>query len=290
MSEQAVESKNVFTYKPTSEGCCDIFMGSTDTEEVIRFPAEIDGLRVTGIGYCACQNCQNAKVVIIPEGVTRIHSFAFSGCQKLVRIHLPSTLERISTMDLFYNNSLSIITCRKDNPRTWQLDTDYLPPKKVIAIRSMDPGKEDETGTVGIYTELPCETDLEILYERKFFIRTERYAADKGAQALAEVKKSYELICETIQTYDVYSSDGVDPNDRDEKTETLDIKLENLVFSKDGVCSGIFYKDKSFEGILFFDGTSVGAVSYADRKLCGGHPLDFYINTYRHLILKKKQA
>ena len=130
MSEQAVESKNVFTYKPTSEGCCDIFMGSTDTEEVIRFPAEIDGLRVTGIGRRACRNCQNVTVVIIPEGVTSIDFSAFSGCQKLIRLHLPSTLKRINTRDLFYNNSLSIITCRKDKPRTWQLDTDYLPPKK----------------------------------------------------------------------------------------------------------------------------------------------------------------
>ena len=290
MSEQSNESKNKFKYRPTTEGCCDIFMESTDTEEIIKFPTEIDGLCVTGIGYQACKDCKNVKTVIVPEGVLRIHSFAFCDCPSLVRIHIPSTLtENRFTWALFYGNDVSLITCSKDIPHSWELESDRLPPKRVQAINGESAGKQGENGTVGIYTVWHLDdSEIKIVYQRNFLIRAEQYPADKANEALEAVQRSYKLICKTVKTYDVYSSDGVDPNDRDEFSEVIDIKLENLVFSEDGECCGVFYTDSSFKGIMFFDGSTIGEVTSFDRKLCYGHPLDFYINTSRSLTLIPK--
>lgn len=288
MSEQANESRNIFKYKPTTKGCCDIFMESTDTEKVIEFPSEIDGMRVTGIGYGACEDCKNVETVIVPEGVLRIRSFAFSHCPKLQRIHLPSTLEHVSTMDLFYRNEVALVTCDKGKPHDWWLNEDFLPAKKVAITNTAATRAEADTDTVNILTVYPYDADFEIVYQKYFYLRWQSYATEKAEAALAAAKESYELILETVCTYDVYSSDGVDPNDRDESTEVLDFSLENLVFSEEGTCCGIFCKDANFDGILFFDGKTMGTVSCGERKLCYGHPLDYYIHTGKTLILRKK--
>ena len=288
MSEQTNASRNVFTYKPTTEGCCDIFMGSTDTEETIKFPTEIDGLRVTGIGFQACKDCKNVKVVFVPEGVTRIKSFAFSGCTRLVRINLPTTLEEVNA-DILYDNDAFLVTCSKGKRPSWQIDESRFPPKSVL-ITGVGAGKDWGNGTVGIYTVSPIdETYCEILYQKKHFLRVAPYTATKAEAALAAVKQSYELTLKTVRTYDVYSSDGVDGNDRDESVENIDLGLENLVFSEDGTCLGVFYKNKNLDGILFLDGTTLGNVDCANRELCYGHPLDYYINTYQKLTLKKRE-
>ncbi len=288
MSEQTNGSKNIFTYRPTAEGCCDILMGSTDTEETIKFPTEIDGLRVTGIGFQACKDCKNVKVVFVPEGVTRIKFFAFSGCTRLVRINLPTTLERVNA-DILYDNDAFLVTCSKGKRPSFQIDESRFPPKSVL-ITGVGAGKDWGNGTVGIYTVSPFdETYCEILYQKKHFLRVAPYTATQAEAALAAVKQSYELTLKMVRTYDVYSSDGVDGNDRDESVENIDLGLENLVFSEDGTCLGVFYKDKSLGGILFLDGTTLGKVDCANRELCYGHPLDYYINTYQKLTLKKRE-
>ena len=288
MSEQTGESKNVFKYRPTEDGCCDIYMASTDTEETIKFPTEIDGLRVTGIGYQACKDCKNVKVVFVPEGVTRIKSFAFSGCTRLVRINLPTTLERVNA-DILYDNDAFLVTCSKGKRPSFQIDESRFPPKSVF-ITGVGAGKDWGNGTVGIYTVSPFdETYCEILYQKKHFLRVAPYTATQAEAALAAVKQSYELTLKTVRTYDVYSSDGVDGDDRDESVENIDLGLENLVFSEDGTCLGVFYKNKNLDGILFLDGTTLGKVDCANRELCYGHPLDYYINTYQKLTLKKRE-
>lgn len=288
MSEQTSESKNVFKYRPTEDGCCDIYMASTDTEETIKFPAEIDGLRVTAIGYEACRDCKNVKVVFIPEGVTRIKSFAFFGCKSLIRVNVPSTLEK-GVADIFYDSGASLLTCSKGKRPLCPIDESSLPKKNVL-VAGVGAGKDFGNGNVGIYTLSPFdETYFDILFQKDFYLRVGAYAADVAEAALAEVKQSYELTLKTVRTYDVYSSDGVDSNDRDEFVKTVELKLENLVFSQNGDCVGVFYKEQNLCGILFFDGTVLGKVNSMDRELCYGHPLDYYINTDQKLTLTKKK-
>ncbi len=64
----------------------------SDTDIVI--PAEIYGDPVVGIGDGAFSYSELTSVVI-PEGVTYIEEYAFSGCESLAWVSLPSTLESI---------------------------------------------------------------------------------------------------------------------------------------------------------------------------------------------------
>ena len=286
MSEQTNASKNIFKYNALSEGCCEVFMDSTDTEELIQFPSEIDGLRVTKIGYKACRNCKNVKTIVIPEGVYEIGWYAFYGCTSLIRIHLPSTLKKIDTQDIFYNNGACLITYNPELAYTWELDEHYLPKKNVVTVGVA--GKKDENGMIGLYTVNPLQNSHRILFQRDTFLHVKPYPIDEANELLEAITNSYKLVCKTDKTYDVYSSDGVSPDDHDEKIDVFEIKLENLLFSEDGVCRGIFYKDAQFSAILYFDGTTLGAATYSDRTLCYGHPLDFYINTFKKLTLQEK--
>ncbi|MBQ9736318.1 MAG: leucine-rich repeat protein [Clostridia bacterium] len=289
MSEQSGASKNRFSYTPTREGECEIFMASTDTEEVIVFPSEIDGLRVTALAYSACKTCRNVKTIIIPEGVTYIGMFAFWYCSKLEHIHLPSTLEEFDSNALSSYNGISLITCPKKNPLSPEVLADVTLPKSEKPTRiGEDAGKEYEDGTVGLYTVTPTyPDDCVALYEKSLTLTVTRYPKADAEAYLAKAK-GYELTMKTVRTYDVYSSDGVSPDDRDESGEELAMEGKNLVV-RDGECCGVIYTEKGLCGILFFDGTKAGiTTAFVDRTLCYGHPLDYYINTSRSLTLTKK--
>ncbi len=74
------------TYKITSIGTC------TDTELVI--PPTYEGIPVTAIDDMAFFNCDHLTSVIIPDTVTSIGRFAFSG-QSLVSISIPDGIQSI---------------------------------------------------------------------------------------------------------------------------------------------------------------------------------------------------
>ena len=193
MSEQTSESKNVFKYRPTEDGCCDIYMASTDTEETIKFPAEIDGLRVTAIGYEACKDCKNVKVVFIPEGVTRIKSFAFCGCKSLIRVHLPSTLEKGIT-EIFYNSGASLLTCSKGKRPLCPIDESRFPKKNVL-VAGVGAGKDFGNGNVGICTLSPFdETYFDILFQNTVDFRSAVLAAvsrvDNDGDTVVDIRGS----------------------------------------------------------------------------------------------------
>ena len=69
--------------------------GERDNEAItVEIPAEIAGYAVTEIGDKAFIN-QTAELgrVVIPEGVTAIGAKAFSGCDGIREVVLPSTLK-----------------------------------------------------------------------------------------------------------------------------------------------------------------------------------------------------
>ena len=72
-------------------------------------PSEIDGLPVTVIGSCRTASVigedEPIEEVIIPEGVTTIHRYAFNYCKNLRSVTLPSTLTTIEE-SAFQNCSL----------------------------------------------------------------------------------------------------------------------------------------------------------------------------------------
>jgi len=78
------------------------------TEVVI--PAEIDGIKVTSIGYTAFSQCENLTSVAIPDSVTNIESYAFHICSSLTSITIPDSVTSIG-MDAFSQcKSLTSIT------------------------------------------------------------------------------------------------------------------------------------------------------------------------------------
>ena len=71
----------------------------------ILIPAEIYGDPVVGIGDGAF-SYSDITSLVIPEGVTYIEEYAFSGCESLAWVSLPSTMETIGTAA--FNNCTSL--------------------------------------------------------------------------------------------------------------------------------------------------------------------------------------
>ena len=69
-------------------------------ETSVLFPTEVEGVKITGIANTAGDTPENYKIikeVVIPEGYTYIGNKAFSGCENLETISLPSTIREIGT-------------------------------------------------------------------------------------------------------------------------------------------------------------------------------------------------
>ena len=68
-------------------------------------PNEMDGYPVVGIEYGAF-SYSDVTSVVIPEGVTYIDTYVFSGCESLISVSLPSTMESIG--ERAFNNCTSL--------------------------------------------------------------------------------------------------------------------------------------------------------------------------------------
>lgn len=58
-----------------------------------NIPSEIDGVKVTSIGYKAFAGCMGLMRVTIPDSVTSIGNYAFRGCTSLMNITIPADVE-----------------------------------------------------------------------------------------------------------------------------------------------------------------------------------------------------
>lgn len=69
--------------------------GYTGSDASVVIPSEIDGKKVTEIGYQAFRNHATITDMTIPQGVTTVAESAFSGCSQLRNVSLPDSLEYI---------------------------------------------------------------------------------------------------------------------------------------------------------------------------------------------------
>lgn len=65
-----------FNYNPEREG----------VKEVV-IPSEVNGMKVTGLGFFGFQGCSNLKTITIPATVKRMHIDPFWGCNNLTDIY-----------------------------------------------------------------------------------------------------------------------------------------------------------------------------------------------------------
>lgn len=101
----AVEGGYIYFNKETGEITdCDTSVTSAN------IPAEIDGVAVTGIGYCAFYYCTSLTSVTIPDSVTSIGDSAFSSCKKLTSINIPDSVTSIEEHAFGYCISLTSVT------------------------------------------------------------------------------------------------------------------------------------------------------------------------------------
>ena len=80
----------VLTYTVNKDGTsCTIKACDTAAEGKLEIPEEIDGYKVTGIGYKAFYDCSSLTSINIPDGVTSIGDSAFSYCNALTSMTIP---------------------------------------------------------------------------------------------------------------------------------------------------------------------------------------------------------
>lgn len=113
-------SPDMFSYYETSrwdselgeyvkDSCKITGLTNPDIED-LNIPSEINGLKVTGIGYSAFENNDTLKSVIIPDTVTEIGNLAFYDCDSLESVVISDNLTYIDS-NVFNNcSSLESVT------------------------------------------------------------------------------------------------------------------------------------------------------------------------------------
>ena len=99
-----------FVYEEEENGITIIKYRGEDKEVVI--PDKINGTKVTAIGDSAFRNCENLTDITLPESVTSIGGFGFSGTG-LTSITIPKNVRSIGNGAFYGCNSLKSITIPK---------------------------------------------------------------------------------------------------------------------------------------------------------------------------------
>lgn len=99
--EIVYSNTNSFTYSDNPDGTITITGGVISDGDVV-IPAEIDGKKVTEIGFFAFSSFNNTtantiKTLVIPEGVKKLDWYAFNTCENLESVTLPESLEYIDS-------------------------------------------------------------------------------------------------------------------------------------------------------------------------------------------------
>ena len=84
----------------------------TDCDESVTsaiIPAEINGVKITGIGERAFYGCSGLTSIEIPEGVTSIGVSAFYGCSGLTSIEIPEGVTSIGSSAFYLCSGLTSI-------------------------------------------------------------------------------------------------------------------------------------------------------------------------------------
>ena len=98
-----------YEYQVLEDGTAEI-IGYYGSAKELNVPAELDGIRVTSIGYTAFYECTSLTSVTLPDGVTRIEESAFENCSALTSVTLPDSLTSIGRYAFSQCNLLTGVT------------------------------------------------------------------------------------------------------------------------------------------------------------------------------------
>ncbi len=132
-----------FTYTINPDGTAEI-MDYAGNAEILTLPDELDGIKVTSIGYSAFRRNETLKSVTIPESITAVGTAAFTGCTKLETLNLPENLES------FKYTAIENTPLYK-NPDNWEAGTLYI--NNHLVKKNQGPGwdtYEVKEGTISI--------------------------------------------------------------------------------------------------------------------------------------------
>jgi hypothetical protein len=101
--------RQFFFYSTNADGVTAAVTGCAGYGGDVIIPAEIDGLRVTGIAATAFNAYTRATSLVLPEGVTSIRDSAFSFCTSLTKAKLPGSLTSIGAEAFYLCISLATI-------------------------------------------------------------------------------------------------------------------------------------------------------------------------------------
>lgn len=83
-----------FKVTSTSPKTCEVYKNAISKSTIgkVTIPSEVNGYKVTNIGYMAFNDCSNLSNVTIPSSITSIEDCAFEGCSGLTSISIPQSV------------------------------------------------------------------------------------------------------------------------------------------------------------------------------------------------------
>ncbi len=117
-SAHAVNEKEcgLYRYKEKADGTAEITGVNDESVEILEIPAELDGHKVTALGWSAFDLCSGLKEVTIPDSVESIGNYAFCYCKKLESINIPDSVSFIEDAAFAGCFNLSSIRINPDHP------------------------------------------------------------------------------------------------------------------------------------------------------------------------------
>ncbi|MGN0522316.1 MAG: leucine-rich repeat domain-containing protein, partial [Eubacterium sp.] len=122
-----------FDYEVLENGTAQITQYNGDDDEV-TIPSSIDGYEVTSIGFWAFED-SSIESVIIPEGVTSIEYGAFSYCENLKSVTLPSSLESMDQEAFYGCYALTDFIVAEENSNFCVVDGVIFNSDKTVLIK-----------------------------------------------------------------------------------------------------------------------------------------------------------
>lgn len=110
------EDNGTFQYTVKTDGTAEITGVVGRKLKDGNIPSELDGHKVTSIGWSAFNFCDVPAEITIPDTVTFLNNFAFGNCRKLKTVNIPDSLTEVAEGIFIGCQALTTINVSPDHP------------------------------------------------------------------------------------------------------------------------------------------------------------------------------